>query len=507
MSIERTIIFVEGMTCASCEARIRKALVAVPGVSAAEASLGGGKATVDYDASLTGRSGLEAAILRAGYSPRAQKGRGSLIAVGIGLILAAAYLTANALGAFNAFPTAGPSLGYAMLFVVGLLTSLHCVAMCGGIAISQSIGASSAAPSGGSSGFTRFLPGLLYNSGRVVAYTAIGAIIGALGSVFDFSPLAKGIIAGLAGLFMVLFGLRMLGVVKIDARLGNLLPQKFRAGAARLAAGIRSRGPFAVGLMGGLMPCGPLQTMQLYALGTGSALAGAFSMFVFSLGTLPLMLAFGATAALIPRKFVPAMVKASAVLVMTLGLLTAARAASLAGIPLPSLPGARSFVSASKGGPSSASAILVSGTASRNGITAVVSGGTQSVVTEFKDGYYVPFTVQAGLPLKWIIRVKASDLTGCNNPLTVPAYGIRKTLVPGDNLVEFTPKSKGAIAYSCWMGMIRSKITVVDVIGKADSLGEATADLSAPPAPEAASGCCGIRPAGEAALNGERSVL
>ena len=52
--------------------------------------------------------------------------------------------------------------------------------------------------------------------------------------------------------------------------------------------------PFIVGLLNGFMPCGPLQTMQLFALGTGSAFKGALSMLIFSLGTVPLMLTFGA---------------------------------------------------------------------------------------------------------------------------------------------------------------------------------------------------------------------
>ena len=47
----------------------------------------------------------------------------------------------------------------------------------------------------------------------------------------------------------------------------------------------------------------------------------------------------------------------------------------------------------------------------------------------------------------------------------MPAYGIQRKLVAGDNLIEFTPKKAGGIAYSCWMGMIRSGITVVRDIG------------------------------------------
>ncbi len=103
-------------------------------------------------------------------------------------------------------------------------------------------------------------------------------------------------------------------------------------------------------------------------------------------------------------------------------------------------------------------------------IVATLADGSQTVTTSFTSGQYVPFVVQAGVPLKWIIRVTAADLNGCDNPVTVPSYGIQKTLVPGDNLIEFTPKATGVIGYTCWMGMIRSRITVVSDLGKAATL-------------------------------------
>ena len=175
------------------------------------------------------------------------------------------------------------------------------------------------------------------------------------------------------------------------------------------------------------MPCGPLQTMQVYALGTGSFLAGALSMFLFSLGTVPLLLGFGAISSLLSAKFNRRMLKASAVLVMALGLVMLMRGMNLFGISIPSLP--------------SSTAVAV----------AKVSGGYQEVTTTVESGQYHPFVVQAGIPVRWLIRARADELNGCNNPVTIPLYGIRKQLVPGDNLVEFTPSQTGTITYTCWM--------------------------------------------------------
>lgn len=49
---------------------------------------------------------------------------------------------------------------------------------------------------------------------------------------------------------------------------------------------------------------------------------------------------------------------------------------------------------------------------------------------------YVPSAVQAGVPLKWIIRGTADELIGCNKPLVIPSMGNKKELVSGDNLDE-----------------------------------------------------------------------
>ena len=83
-----------------------------------------------------------------------------MIALGIGVVLVALYMIATQAGLFNALPKVDASIGYGMLFVIGLLTSVHCVAMCGGIALSQSVGdAASAGPR--ADRLARLGPGLL----------------------------------------------------------------------------------------------------------------------------------------------------------------------------------------------------------------------------------------------------------------------------------------------------------------------------------------------------------
>ena len=120
---------------------------------------------------------------------------------------------------------------------------------------------------------------------------------------------------------------------------------------------------------------------------------------------------------------------------------------------------------------------------------AEMNGNEQVITTEFKSGQYVPIVVQKGVPVKWIINVTDSELNGCNNPVTVPKYNITKKLVPGKNVITFTPTKEGTITYTCWMGMIRSTIKVVNDTSNLTPE-DAKANSGQPSAP--GGGCCAL---------------
>lgn len=60
--------------------------------------------------------------------------------------------------------------------------------------------------------------------------------------------------------------------------------------------------------------------------------------------------------------------------------------------------------------------------------------------------------------------MEEGDLNGCNAAMIIPAFGIERELSLGDTVIEFTPQETGTVPYSCWMGMIRSTITVVEPV-------------------------------------------
>jgi plastocyanin domain-containing protein len=94
--------------------------------------------------------------------------------------------------------------------------------------------------------------------------------------------------------------------------------------------------------------------------------------------------------------------------------------------------------------------------------TPEIAGGVQVVNSTLNPGRYPAITVQQGIPVKWTINAPSGSINGCNNRMIIREYGVEHRFTPGENVIEFTPGRVGKFFYSCWMGMIRSSITVVE---------------------------------------------
>jgi plastocyanin domain-containing protein len=90
-----------------------------------------------------------------------------------------------------------------------------------------------------------------------------------------------------------------------------------------------------------------------------------------------------------------------------------------------------------------------------------VQNGYQIINSTLYPNRYPAITVQQGIPVRWIINAPQGSITGCNNRFIIREYGIEHTFKTGENVIEFLPAKTGRFPYSCWMGMIRSSITVV----------------------------------------------
>lgn len=424
---------VDGMYCEHCFNTVSLALKSLDGVD--EVSFHNNTAKLT-GSDLPDADTIVTAVKSAGYETDAARiGRDRRKVMGNVrwaefLLIAAALLLAGfavnrifGYNIFNAIPVIDSKMSLGMLFVTGLLTSVHCLGMCGAIGLFASAG----------SGAARSIKRpLLYNLGRVISYTVIGGLVGLVGSVFSFSNRAQGIVILIAALFMLLMSLSMLGSFRLP------LPRFF---TLRLQKG--NKDAFLIGLMNGLMPCGPLQAMQLYALSTGSFLSGALAMFLFALGTVPLMLGSGAVIHLTKGKAKIIVGKVASVLILLLSVSMLYRGLAAFGLDIKTVlkqPDESGY------------------------ITATVEDGLQTVSFDLEYDAYADIIVQKNIPVRMTIRAEQVKITGCNNEVISNDFGFDVALQPGDNVIEFVPEQEGEYLYTCWMDMIRNHIRVVDHI-------------------------------------------
>lgn len=446
------------MTCVGCENTIESKLRKTSGVISAKASYTKNTVKINYHYDVVSLREIKKTIEKLNYKviddtktdrTLNNKSLGTSEKLNeiltIAAVLFVLYMIANKFGLlnlFNSFPQAKEGMGYGVLFVIGLLTSVHCVAMCGGINLSQCVPQSFNSDLNDEKANLR--PSFLYNAGRVISYTIIGGLVGELGTLVSFSGQAKGIVAIAASIFMLIMGINMLNLFPVLRKFNPRMPKIFARMIGNEKASNRNR-PFYVGLLNGLMPCGPLQAMQLYALSTQDPIKGALSMLVFSLGTVPLMFGLGALSSLLSKRFTAKMMQVSAVLVIVLGFAMFQTGMAVSGFQLPSL---------------SISNLLNLNGSSKDYET-VVENGIQIVNSEVYSGSYEAITVKVGIPVKWTIHVGEGQLNGCNYIFEIKDLGIEYQLSEGDNVIEFTPTKTGELSYNCWMGMIRSSVTVV----------------------------------------------
>ncbi len=455
-NVKEVILKIEGMVCVNCENLIEDILLDNNGVNKVEVSYTKGLAKINYNENKTSINDLIRVISENGYkvidfsnevnedlSNKNKKSKKRdidcankdedntflIIIIILGVILLLKKFGVSNI--FSVFPTPNENTSYSMLFIIGLFTSLHCVSMCGGINLSQCINYNDTIDKGT---LSTIKPAFLYNLGRVISYTIFGAIVGGIGSIISFTGWMQSLIQLIASIFMIIMGLNMLNIFpwlrKLNPRMPKIFAKKFKSK--------NNNSPFFIGLLNGFMPCGPLQAMQIYAISTGSVTKGAISMFLFSLGTVPLMFGLGTLSSYMSKKFSNKIMKFGAILVIVLGFSMFNNALALSGIN------------------------FSQGSENDSGVRAEIQDNIQVVTTKLKGGTYEPIIVEVGKPVKWNIQVSNGSLNGCNNKIIIREYEIEKSLEMGDNIIEFTPTEAGTYTYSCWMGMLRSKIYVVN---------------------------------------------
>ncbi len=167
-------------------------------------------------------------------------------------------------------------------FIFGLLSSLHCVGMCGPIAMMLPIDRSDPRKKAAQL--------LTYHAGRLTAYGSIGLLFGALG---------RGLyLAGIQQQFSVALGIMMLLAVLIPEQ--TLARYNFSRPVTQMISRVKSamgaqfkkrsfRSFYTIGLLNGFLPCGMVYVALFGAMAMQSIPLGLGFMLLFGLGTVPLM--------------------------------------------------------------------------------------------------------------------------------------------------------------------------------------------------------------------------
>jgi sulfite exporter TauE/SafE/copper chaperone CopZ len=472
----------KGMHCTSCETLIERALEKTDGIIKVKADYPTEIVEVKFDEDKTNIKSIQDIISQKGYEPSLieeeviekvqEQDEGyfyldkKLIGIigGIIGILIIGYFGFQFVEGIQ-LPEITANMGYGLLFLVGLLTGFHCVSMCGGFVISYT---AKHAQEGTKSYKSHFKYGL----GKTISYTVIGAAFGLLGSIIAFTPMMRGVAGILAGTFLIVFGLNMLNVAPWLRKIRIKTPKfinKFVNTESQ-----KHKSPLVIGLLNGLMiACGPLQAIYIMAAGTGSMFEGAKLLFVFALGTLPVMLGFGFLTTLISAKATHKILKASGAIVIILGFVMVNRGLALTGTGFDT------------------NSLFASVSASNDQITGnvVAMEGDYQVIRMDVDRYgWTPdkFVLKKDVPVKWIINGK--EITGCNNAIQVPKLGLDFDIKKGEQTIEFTPTKEGTISWSCWMGMIPGTFVVKDNIDL-DNKEQVQQELAA--VPKQTTGSCG----------------
>ena len=166
-------------------------------------------------------------------------------------------------------------------FIMGGIGSLHCVGMCGPLALSL--------PVINNTHFSKFISALLYNLGRMATYAVLGALVGLIGASLALAGFQQGlsIVLGSAIILVLLWPKQSL-VLKSNQTI-QLWFAKIRAWLGQLFATKKYQSVFFIGLVNGLLPCGLVYMALAGAVATTSVLKSSLFMAAFGLGTLPLM--------------------------------------------------------------------------------------------------------------------------------------------------------------------------------------------------------------------------
>lgn len=288
--MEKHIFHVSGMHCKACILMTESELQDVPYISSAKTNLK--TESVEVEGEFEGKdpttiaADLTRVLAKHGYALSVEKQKKTKnwnefrSAVPIALAFIVAFALLQKAGVVNLIGGGEPS--YTTAFMVGLVASVStCMAVVGGLVLSMSATFSKKGE--------KVKPQLMFHAGRIASFFLLGGTIGVLGSAFRLSASGSLVLGILLGLVMLVLGLNLLDVFNWAKKLQPSMPKFLSKHALGVSKFNHTLTPLLVGIATFFLPCGFTQSMQLYALSTGSFLTGGLTMLAFALGTFPVL--------------------------------------------------------------------------------------------------------------------------------------------------------------------------------------------------------------------------
>lgn len=283
-------LHVTGMHCSACPVLIESELTDLPEVSGVTASLSNNTVEVsgEFGDKTPGHIATDLTnVLKVhGYAVTVDKQAQKIqwadfsIAIPIAAGFVALFIVLQKLGIVNLVTTS--HITYGTAFGIGLIASVStCMAVVGGLVLSMS---ANFAKEG-----DKVRPQMLFHVGRLISFFVLGGVIGVLGSTFQLGGTGTFILGLLVGIVLLVLGLNLLDVFPWAKRLQPTLPKFLGSRVNGLRNVNHVLTPFVLGAATFILPCGFTQSMQIYALSTGSFWTGALTMSAFALGTLPVL--------------------------------------------------------------------------------------------------------------------------------------------------------------------------------------------------------------------------
>ncbi len=310
---------INGMHCNKCESVIEEIINNFSGIYSVKANYKRARIIIKYDDEILDYKALTEACEKAGYSlqifaaDNKHKYKDAIFSVLAIMLLVFVIYAARNYAQIIKLPELNSDSGNGMIFLVGLLTGIHCIGMCGSFIIGYTAYDTAKKRS-------VFSSHIQYGLGKIISYTILGAFFGFVGSLIQITPFISGISIIIAGVFLLIYGLNMLNLFSFLRFIRIKLPKSFNSTVNIKKS--KSKNPLLIGLFSGfILGCGPLQLMYVMVAGNGNILEGAKILAIFAIGTLPALFAFGMLTRLLSGKIIKNFIYVSGIILLSLGLI------------------------------------------------------------------------------------------------------------------------------------------------------------------------------------------